>query len=274
LFKAIKENIKTNMLLLLCVSTVLASLSFETVNDAVVNVMSKGAAAMGEYPYYVLLLSCVVQVLFLLQRWKRHTNGQSVGLDDAEQLLLMEADQCIVVDENDVVLGFDSKKNCHLRSNGLKLHRAFSIFIFDLEGKLLMQKRSKEKITFPSCWANTCCSHPLYVPGEIETEADPNHPNFALGAKRAARRKLLQELGIQPEEVPLECMTFMTRLHYRADLDEKWGEHEVDYLLVCRPPATIHVNVNPNEVYCFGMNNYREVNCHRLLSNWQQLCVL
>jgi isopentenyl-diphosphate delta-isomerase len=43
-------------------------------------------------------------------------------------------------------------------------------------------------------------------------------------------------------------MTFMTRLHYRADLDEKWGEHEVDYLLVCRPPTAIDVHINSNEV--------------------------
>ena len=43
-------------------------------------------------------------------------------------------------------------------------------------------------------------------------------------------------------------MTFMTRLHYRADLDETWGEHEVDYLLVCRPPTNVTINVNPNEV--------------------------
>ena len=42
------------------------------------------------------------------------------------------------------------------------LHRAFSCFLFDpKEGKLLLQKRAPEKITFPNMWTNTCCSHPL-----------------------------------------------------------------------------------------------------------------
>ena len=163
---------------------------------------------------------------------------------------LMDGDMCIVVDEDDHVVGFDSKKNCHLLTGGLRLHRAFSIFIFDDAGRLLLQKRSAEKITFPLCWANTCCSHPLQNENdEIEQETDPTSPDFALGAKRAARRKIEQELGIAPEQVPLSCITFMTRLHYRADLDETWGEHELDYLLVCRPPqGTVRVVNNPNEV--------------------------
>jgi farnesyl-diphosphate farnesyltransferase len=219
----------------------------ESLAEQVSTVMSSSATVLGDYPYLIFIVIIAINLVFFLLRLKKHASASTITMD-AEQLLLMEADQCIVVDENDNVIGHDSKKECHLRSNGLKLHRAFSIFIFDNEGKLLMQKRSKDKITFPSCWANTCCSHPLYVDGEIETESDPNHPNFAIGAKTAARRKLLQELGIPPEQVPLNCMTFMTRLHYRADLDETWGEHEVDYLLVCRPPTNVTINVNPNEV--------------------------
>ena len=50
------------------------------------------------------------------------------------------------------------------------LHRAFSVFLFNNEGKLLLQKRASEKITFPDCWTNTCCSHPLTRPDEIITE--------------------------------------------------------------------------------------------------------
>lgn len=42
------------------------------------------------------------------------------------------------------------------------LHRAFSTFLFNSEGKLLLQKRADTKITFPDCWTNTCCSHPLF----------------------------------------------------------------------------------------------------------------
>jgi farnesyl-diphosphate farnesyltransferase len=226
-------------------------MSMESVNTFVTSGMSEIATVLGEYPYYFLLFLCGIQVLFLLVSFIKSSKNKKTEakiIHDAEQEMLMENDQCIVVDENDVVIGKDSKRQCHLRSNGLKLHRAFSIFIFDDEGRLLMQKRSKDKITFPLCWANTCCSHPLYVPEELEKESDPTHPNFGIGAKRAARRKCFQELGISPEQLPLECMEFMTRLHYRADLDEKWGEHEVDYLLVCRPPTKINVKINPNEV--------------------------
>ena len=64
----------------------------------------------------------------------------------------------LVVDENDnIVDTTKSKKFCHLNKNDLPLHRAFSIFIFDKDDRLLLQKRSEDKITFPGCWANTCC---------------------------------------------------------------------------------------------------------------------
>jgi len=51
------------------------------------------------------------------------------------------------------------------------LHRAFSVFLFrPSDGKLLLQKRADEKITFPSMWTNTCCSHPLYIKSELVEE--------------------------------------------------------------------------------------------------------
>lgn len=51
------------------------------------------------------------------------------------------------------------------------LHRAFSVFLFNSENKLLIQQRANEKITFPGLWTNTCCSHPLNTPLELEEEA-------------------------------------------------------------------------------------------------------
>ena len=74
------------------------------------------------------------------------------------------------------------------------LHRAFSVFLFDDQGRLLLQQRADEKITFPSYYTNTCCSHPLSYPEEME-EVNQN------GVRRAAQRKLTQELGIPSEEV-------------------------------------------------------------------------
>ncbi|XP_032122055.1 isopentenyl-diphosphate Delta-isomerase 1 isoform X3 [Sapajus apella] len=113
---------------------------------------------------------------------------------DKQQVQLL-AEMCILIDENDNKIGAETKKNCHLNENidkGL-LHRAFSVFLFNTENKLLLQQRSDAKITFPGCFTNTCCSHPLSNPGELEE-------NDALGVKRAAQRRLKAELGIPLEQ--------------------------------------------------------------------------
>jgi len=102
------------------------------------------------------------------------------------------------------------------------LHRAFSVFLFDRNNRLLLQQRASEKITFPDMWTNTCCSHPLGVPGETGSKLD----HAVQGVKRAAMRKLHQELGIKAEQVPLDVFRFLTRIHYKAPSDGKWGEHE------------------------------------------------
>ena len=116
------------------------------------------------------------------------------ALDNTQVQLL--AEECILVDESDKVIGSDTKKNCHLNVNieaGM-LHRAFSVFLFNSDGKLLIQQRSTAKITFPECFTNTCCSHPLYRAEELEE-------NEYIGVKCAARRKLEHELGIPQEQV-------------------------------------------------------------------------
>lgn len=89
---------------------------------------------------------------------------------DEEQIRLME-ERCIVTSEDDRSLRDGSKKECHLMTNIEKglLHRAFSVFLFDpSSGKLLLQRRAPEKITFPNMWTNTCCSHPLAIRSELE----------------------------------------------------------------------------------------------------------
>lgn len=162
---------------------------------------------------------------------------------DSEQIRLME-EVCILLDRDDNPIGSASKKDAHLMSNineGL-LHRAFSLFIFNYENKLLLQQRATEKITFPDMWTNTCCSHPLSTPGEV---ADDLQGSIA-GVKRAAQRKVEQELGILANEAPIEEMRFLTRIHYLAPSDGRWGEHEIDYILLLR--ADPQLSVNPNEV--------------------------
>jgi len=177
---------------------------------------------------------------------------------DAAQLAMME-EMCIVVDFDDTLLAEGSKKDVHLidgvcMRRGGPPHRAFSVFLFDENWELLVQKRCRDKILFPEHWANTCCSHPLaegalFLGTPVHGEADGPR-----GTIRAARRKLQQELGIDPEAVPSPNFQFVTKVHYKAPLpgpNPRWGEHEVDYILLCqRPRATIEATLalNPNEV--------------------------
>ncbi len=157
------------------------------------------------------------------------------------------------------------------------LHRAFSVFLFSPDGaRLVMQQRAASKITFASIWANTCCSHPLAdAPGEAEERG-------AAGVIAAARRKLQQELGVPPDDVPASAFTWVTRVHYAgasapaqgapahgapaqsagagaaaAAADSAaatssaaalWGEHEIDWILLCVPPAAARLAPNANEV--------------------------
>ncbi|KAF2069814.1 hypothetical protein CYY_008865 [Polysphondylium violaceum] len=161
---------------------------------------------------------------------------------DQVQIELMK-EECIVVDNDDKPIRAGSKKECHLMTNinqGL-LHRAFSIFLFNSEGKLLLQQRALEKITFPGYWTNTVCSHPLWMESEL-IEKD------AYGVRHAAQRKLLHELGVPHEQAPLDDFTFMTKIHYLSESkeDPQWGEHEIDHILVIQKDVT--VNPEPNEV--------------------------
>ena len=155
------------------------------------------------------------------------------GYDQAQREMMEE--NCIIVDRDDQVIGQDSKVKCHLNEG--KLHRAFSVLLFNSDNELLIQQRADEKITFPSIWANSCCSHPLYQDGEEEG---------IKGAKRAAIRKLTQELGIKNGEVESEDLTFITKIHYKARADEKWIEHEVDYIFAMK--RNIQIDPNANEI--------------------------
>ena len=71
-------------------------------------------------------------------------------------------------------------------------------------------------------WTNTCCSHPLGIPGETGSTLVA----AIEGVRRAAVRKLNHELGIPARQVPLDKFKFLTRIHYMAPSDGMWGEHE------------------------------------------------
>jgi isopentenyl-diphosphate Delta-isomerase len=115
----------------------------------------------------------------------------------------------ILVDEKDNPIGYDEKMNAH--SNGGKLHRAFSIFVFNSKGEVLLQRRAKAKHTFRGLWTNPCCSHPRK--GE-ELE-------------KAAHRKLKQEFGFDTDL--REAFSFT----YKAtDRESNLTEHEFDHVFI------------------------------------------
>ena len=105
-------------------------------------------------------------------------------------------DSVALVTEQDEILGPISKFDAHLRQNledkenPLKPHRAFSLFLFNSQNELLLQQRSMGKITFPGMWTNTCCSHPRFLPEELE-------PENLNGIKKAVVRRSDFELGIK-----------------------------------------------------------------------------
>jgi len=168
----------------------------------------------------------------------------------------MMQDQCILLDMQDNAIGMDNKYETHIfcpERPRAKLHRAFSVFLFNDQNELLLQQRAASKITFPNVWTNSCCSHPLSGFGGVEVDApEAVAAGNPQGVMRAAVRKLLHELGIPGEELPIEKFKFLTRMHYwAADVvthgtDSPFGEHEIDYILFIKTPVTC--NLNPEEV--------------------------
>ncbi len=159
------------------------------------------------------------------------------GHDDSQADMMQE--RCILVDSSDNVIGSETKLKCHY-GDGL-LHRAFSVLLFN-GCDLLVQKRSGDKITFPSVWANTCCSPPLDIPGENE---DP-----VSGVINAAKRKLHQELGIPQQQLDQIDFVHIGKFQYECRWDENWVENEVDHVIVATidDEFGLHVEPNPNEI--------------------------
>lgn len=128
----------------------------------------------------------------------------------------------ILVDSDDNVLGHETKEQCH-RGEGI-LHRAFSVFIFNSEKKLLIQKRGAGKPLWPLFWSNSVCSHPM--PGE--------------NTHQAAQRRVTEELGI---EAPL---IFLFKFQYQARYKDIGSENELCAVFIGKTDAPI--SANPAEI--------------------------
>jgi len=173
--------------------------------------------------------------------------GLNQTYDPYQESLMQE--ECILVDENDKATGQASKRVCHTidpKTGTSPLHRAFSLFIFNSENKLLLQQRSDTKITFPNLWTNSCCSHPLAT---FDNEQNAPGESDGLGVKLAAQRKSLDELGIPPDQLPVEKMMYLTRILYKSSSCDKWAEHELDYILFFKDYSNdIIPQPNPDEI--------------------------
>jgi len=150
-------------------------------------------------------------------------------------------ENCILVDESDRAIGATSKANCHRVdkvTGEVKLHRAFSVFLFNTKGEMLVQRRSVHKITFPDTFTNACCSHPLHDIAQEREELN------AFGIRKAAQRRLNYELGIPTSQIRPENFHFLTRIHYAHTGDGTWGEHEIDYILFLQKDVELKPNTN------------------------------
>jgi hydroxymethylglutaryl-CoA synthase len=172
------------------------------------------------------------------QRRAYHRTYLDVARDPQEGATLDGVeDALILVDEWDTRVGRAGKAAAHMDDG--QLHRAFSLFLFDAEGRTLLQQRSAHKPLFPHVWANACCSHPRDCEAERETRDQQ-------GVKRAARRRAAFELRVHE----LADLTCWGRLHYRAAYPgsaPRRTEHEIDHILFARYDGPID-RPNPDEV--------------------------
>lgn len=118
----------------------------------------------------------------------------------------MSEEQVILVNENDEQIGLMPKLEAHEKA---LLHRAFSVFIFNKEGELLLQQRAAHKYHSPLLWTNTCCSHQRDRETNIE----------------AGKRRLKEEMGFECDLK--ELFSFI----YKAPFDNGLTEHELDHVL-------------------------------------------
>ena len=119
----------------------------------------------------------------------------------------MEKEQVILVDENDNPIGVMGKMEVHRK--GL-LHRAVSVFIFNSDGKWLIQQRDTRKYHSGGLWSNAACSHPR--PGENNCDT--------------AERRLKEEMGLDVR------LTEIFHFTYRAEFSDQLTEHELDHIFI------------------------------------------
>ena len=135
-----------------------------------------------------------------------------------EEIVSSESEALILVDSSDAEVGFLDKAAAH-DGDGV-LHRAFSLFIFNPEGKLLLQQRAPGKRLWPEFWSNSCCSHPRR--GEEMNEA--------------VHRRLEQELGMKAS------LEYAYKFEYKAPFGDLGTEHELCWVYTGHTDAEPVIN--------------------------------
>ena len=143
---------------------------------------------------------------------------------NSNKIVSSDNESLILVDKEDNEIGHLSKVECH-KNEGV-LHRAFSIFLFNDKGHLLIQKRSSQKKLWPLYWSNTCCSHPR----EGEDILD------------AAMRRLEDELGING--IHLE---YLYKFSYQASYKDIGSENEMCSVFIGSINSDVIFNVTEIE---------------------------
>jgi isopentenyl-diphosphate Delta-isomerase len=147
-------------------------------------------------------------------------------------------EEVILVNEQDEQTGTMDKMEAHRKA---LLHRAFSVFIFNGKGEMLLQQRALGKYHSPGLWTNTCCSHPR--PGEI--------------VEAAAVRRLREEMGID------------TSLHkifdfiYRTEFDNGLTEHEFDHVYTGIYDGRLNPDKQEVKDFCFRSMEDTEEDLHQ-----------
>lgn len=139
-------------------------------------------------------------------------------MSDADRIVSSEAEELILVDRDDNETGHLSKARCH-DGDGI-LHRAFSLFLFDDAGRLLLQQRATGKRLWAGYWSNSCCSHPRR--GE--------------SMQTATSRRLHDELNVSAE------LEFIYKFAYQANFGEIGAEHELCHVFLGRLGGTVRPN--------------------------------
>lgn len=150
----------------------------------------------------------------------------------------------ILVNEDDEIIGYGEKLDVHIKE---QLHRAFSVFIFNLETqKMLIQKRADGKYHSGGKWSNACCSHPRK--GEVMEEALARRLQEELGFAMPERLNIYDDLECQ-KTVDTESIIEAGHFTYYAKFDGL-AEHEIDHVFVYYPTEEQlkDMQCNPEEI--------------------------